>query len=79
MGCAGGGQQRRRNHLPEWLAKVLRIPVLGVLVALLLTLLALPLVLVLAVLYCAWWLLCFPFRMCADVCGARKKPRESCV
>ena len=78
VGCAGG-QQRRRNHLPEWLAKVLRIPVLGVLVALLLTLLALPFVLVVAVLYCAWWLLCLPFRMCADVCGARKKPRESCV
>lgn len=81
-GGGGAGGVQRRRHLPEWLARVLRVPVLGVLVALLLTLVLLPLMLVVATLYCVWFLICVPFRMCADMVdepAPGKKRRERCM
>jgi len=70
-GSRAGG--RRRRHLPTWLVTALRVPVLGVLAALLLTLLSLPLVLAVGGVYCVWFLLCLPIRMCADMNPGSKR------
>jgi hypothetical protein len=78
----GGARTPRgsHGHMPRWCASVLRTPVVGVLFAIFITILLLPVAAAMAAIFAAWWLLLAPIRACADLeTRPGRKRRDSCV
>ena len=68
------------GHMPRWCASVLRTPIVGVLFAIVITILLLPVAAAMAAIFAAWWLLLAPIRACADLeTRPGRKRRDSCV
>mmetsp|Transcript_37112 Transcript_37112/g.51508 ORF Transcript_37112/g.51508 Transcript_37112/m.51508 type:complete len:336 (+) Transcript_37112:123-1130(+) len=61
-------KHKQVNHLPKWLYTLLRIPFIGILVAVLLSLLLVPILLVSAVVLLLWWMLFCPLQCFVFFC-----------